>query len=399
MEQWRKNVILLWIAVFIASTIWSMVMPFMPLFLEEELGVVVGVAAWSGLLGAVNSLGGAVTSPVWGALGDRYGRKIMMLRAGFFLTLAYGLMTIVTGPYELLGVRVMIGVLTGFIPTALALVGTTTPQEHVGKALSAVSVASQSGTILGPLFGGLFFDMIGMRPTMLLGAGIVASATLLVLFSVKEQFTPVAKEQSNLLRDMGEVLQNKAFVAVLITTVLMMASQAAMEPVLVPYIKGLLGGDAPNWMAGSIYALPGIAFVIAAPWWANRAEKVGYASTVTIGLAVGAALILPQALVSSGWSMGALRLTAGLALAAVSPGLSALVTLVVPKAQRGRAFGINQSAFSVGAMLGPLMGGAVGDLAGRVYVFPLTAGLLALGACWTWFVLAKRIRQAQSTVE
>lgn len=398
MEQWRKNVVLLWIAVFVASTVWAMIMPFLPLYLEQELGVTTGVSSWAGLMGAMGSAGMAVMAPIWGAMGDRYGRKMMMLRAGFFLSLSYVLMSLVTGPYGLMGVRLMIGMLTGFIPTALALVGTTTPQEHVGKALSAVSVASQAGNITGPLFGGLFADLIGMRPTMLLGAGAVATAALFVLLSVREQFTPVPKEQSNILRDMGQVLKNKAFAAILITTIIMAASQAAMEPILVPYLKGLLGRDAPNWMAGFIYSLPGIAFVVAAPWWASRGEKVGYATTVTIGLAGGALLILPQALVTGGWAMGALRLGAGLALAAVSPGISALITRVVPKAQRGRAFGMNQSAFSVGAMLGPLMGGFVGDLAGAVYVFPLTALLLVAATGWTRTVLNSRVRQAESTV-
>ncbi|MFZ5816588.1 MAG: MFS transporter [Bacillota bacterium] len=395
MEEWRKNVLLLWVAVFIASTTWSMVMPFMPLFLEEELGVAVGVAAWAGLLGAVNSMGMAVTAPLWGALGDRFGRKVMMLRAGLFLALAYLLMSLVTGPYELLGVRVMIGMLTGFIPTATALVGTTTPQAHLGKALATVATASPAGTILGPLFGGLFADLVGMRSTMLLSAVMVAVATLLVLLAVRERFSPAVRPQGSLLGEVGEVLRNRAFAAVLVTTVLLMASLAAMEPVLVPYIKGLLGPGAPNWLAGAIYALPGIGFLLAASWWAARAERAGYVTTVTLGLLLGALLILPQALVSTGWAMGGLRLSAGLALAAVSPGLSALITQVVPRSQRGRAFGLNQSALSLGAMLGPLAGGLVGDGLGPVYVFPLTALTLLAGAGWAWFVLGGRLRRVQ----
>ncbi|MFZ5828128.1 MAG: MFS transporter [Bacillota bacterium] len=397
MDQWRKNVILLWIAIFIASVCWTMVMPFMPVFLENDLGLSVGVMAWAGLLGAVNSGFNALMAPVWGAMGDRFGRKPMMLRAGLALTLAYFLMSLVSDPYQLLGVRVMIGVLTGFIPTAIALVGTTTPQEHVGKALSLVATANQSGAILGPLLGGVLADLIGLRASMVASSALIALATALVLFAVKEQFTPVQRESGNLLTDMGEVLRNPSFAAVLVATVIMMASQAAMEPVLVPYIKELLGDEAPNWMAGAIYSLPGIAFILAAPWWAHRAERLGYTTTVSLGLFLGAAAILPQALVSTGWTMGALRLSAGLALAAVGPGISALITLVVPRSQRGRAFGLNQSAFAIGAMLGPLLGGMVGDWAGTAWVFPVTALLLALGGVWTRFVLDPRIRREPVT--
>ncbi len=369
-------------------------MPFMPIFLEEQLGVVVGVAAWAGLLSSVNSGFNAAMAPVWGALGDRFGRKSMMLRAGFFLTLAYLLMAFVTGPYQLLGVRVMIGMLTGFIPTATALVGTTTPQEHLGKALSLVATASPSGSILGPLLGGVLADLVGLRYTMLVSAGMVGVATFLVLVAVKEQFTPT-QQKVNIIGDMGEMLKNRVFLTVLATTVLMMTAQAVMEPVLVPYIKGLIGPGAPNWLAGAIYSLPGIAFVVAAPWWANLAERVGYTTTVAAGLAIGAALTIPQAFVASGLGMGGFRLAAGLAIAAVTPGIAALITIVVPREQRGRAFGLNQSAFAVGNMLGPLLGGLIGDRVGTVYVFPVAASLLISGAVWVRFVLAPRVKPPQ----
>lgn len=398
MEPWRRNVILLWGALFVASACWTMVMPFMPVFLEQDLGVTVGVVTWAGLLGAVNSGFNALMAPVWGALGDRFGRKPMMLRAGTFLTIAYLSMAIVKSPVQLLGVRVMIGMLTGFIPTAIALVGTTTPQEHVGKALSIVSTGNQAGAIIGPLIGGVLADLIGLRSTMVVSAVLIAAATIFVLVAVKEQFTPAPQKQGkgNLMGEVTEVLRSGPLLAVLITTTIMMASQSAMEPVLVPYIKGILGADAPNWLAGSIYALPGIAFLIAAPWWAGQAERRGYTVTVTLGLMIGAAFIVPQALAGTGLAMGGLRLGAGLALAAVSPGISALITKVVPAAQRGRAFGLNQSAFAIGAMLGPLLGGAVGDSAGTRWVFPATAILLLLGAAWVWYVLGARLRRHQA---
>ncbi|HYG57738.1 MAG TPA: MFS transporter, partial [Symbiobacteriaceae bacterium] len=245
MQQWQKNVYVLWVAVLIASATWSMVMPFMPVFLEKELGVTQGVSAWAGVLGAVNSLGMALMSPVWGAMGDRYGRKMMMMRAGISLVVCYGLLSLVRGPYELLGVRIMIGALTGFIPTATALVGTTTPQEHVGKALALVTTAGPTGTILGPLLGGLLWDLVGMRMSMASGSVALAIATLMVLLFVKEEFTPDRREQANLLADMGEVLHYRGFAVLLVTTTLGMAAMGSMEPVMIPFIKTLVGESAP----------------------------------------------------------------------------------------------------------------------------------------------------------
>lgn len=392
MEQWRKNVYFLWVAILIASACWSMVMPFIPVFLAEELGVTQGVAAWAGVLGAANSLGMVVMAPVWGAVGDRMGRKMMMMRAGFVLTITYLMMSLVTSPQQLLGVRVMIGMLTGFIPTAMALVGTTTPQEHVGRALALVSTAGPTGMILGPMLGGALADLFGIRGTMIVGSLLIGIATTLVLFFVKEQFTPAKREPGgNFWSDMGEVLRHKAFAALVVTTMLSMASIAALEPVLIPFLKELLGAGAPNWQAGALYSLPGIAFIVAASWWARGGERWGYGTTITIGLSLGALMVIPQALAVTHWDFAAFRLSQGVFMASVNPGIAAAVALVVPQALRGRAFGLNQSAVAAGTMIGPLLGGFVGTLLGTRWVFVLSALLLLCAATWTWRVVTPRV--------
>jgi len=393
MQEWRKNVFVLWAAVFIAAASWTMVMPFMPVFLEDDLGVTVGVTVWAGVLGAVNSGFGAISAPIWGALGDRFGRKPMMIRAGLVLGVSYTVMAFVTNPYQLLGVRMMIGALTGFIPTATALVGTTTPREHLGKALSLVATGNQAGAILGPMLGGFLADLVGIRQAMLVSGVLVTLATLVVLFLVRERFERPTEKRSGLFGDMGQVLHSGPLLLVLAAAAILTASMSAMEPVLVPYIKDLLGENQPNWLAGIIYSMPGVAFVIAAPWWAARGERVGYSTTVALGLLGGAIFIVPQALVGSGFAMGGLRLVAGLALAAVSPGIASLITVVVPLDQRGRAFGMQQSAFNVGQMFGPVLGGLVGDRVGIPWVFPVTAALLLVGAACSWFFLRSRERQ------
>lgn len=392
MQQWKKNFYLLWIAVFIAGICWSMVMPFMPVFLQDELGVTQGASAWAGVLAAVNSLGMAIMSPIWGAMGDRYGRKLMMLRAGVALSICYALMALVTGPYSLLGVRLLIGVLTGFIPTATALVGVTTPQEHVGWALALITTAQPTGAILGPLLGGMLADLFGIRITMAASAVFVGLITAMVIMFVKEQFTPVPSEGGNMLADLGAVLRLPTFAALLVSSVLAMAAMSTLDPVLVPYVKQIIGPGAPNSLAGLLVSLPGVAMVVMAPWWAGRARKWGFDRTLFTGLALGAGVVGLQAVAISVWDLGALRLAQGVVTASVSPGIAALIAQTLPQSLRGRAFGLNQSANSLGVVVGPLLGGFIGTWAGARWGFVATAVLFGLGAAWTSLVVAPRVR-------
>ena len=359
MESWQKNVVVLWAAVFIAAAAWTMVMPFMPVFLSDDLGVGAGVTVWAGLLGAVNSGFSALTAPIWGALGDRWGRKAMMIRAGVFLGSAYVLMAFVRNPYELLGVRVMIGALTGFIPTATALVATTTPERHMGRALSVVATGNQAGSILGPMLGGFLADLIGIRNTMALG-GVAGSRRRCWCWRRSGSSSSVRRTSRCTSSATCGRCCGAAAPALLATTVLMMASQAAMEPILIPYIRELLGSGSPNWMAGVIYSVPGIAFVLAAPSWAKLGERWGYVTTVTLGLAGGALLTLPQAIVRSGMAMGLFPAGGG-----SLPGGRHAGPVRTHRSHGASGAAGEARAEPVGVqrrrMLGPLLGGVMGD--------------------------------------
>jgi DHA1 family multidrug resistance protein-like MFS transporter len=242
------------------------------------------------------------------------------------------------------------------------------------------------------MLGGALADLFGIRGTMITGSLLICIATTLVLFFVKEQFTPAKREPGgSFWSDMGEVLRYKAFAALVVTTMLGMASIAALEPVLIPFLKELLGAGAPNWQAGALFSLPGLAFISVASWWARAGERWGYGATITLGLFMGALMVLPQALAVTHWDFAAFRLSQGVFMASINPGIAAAIAMVMPQALRGRAYGLNQSAFAAGNMIGPLMGGFVGTLLGTRWVFVLSALLLLSGAIWTWRVVTPRV--------
>jgi MFS transporter, DHA1 family, multidrug resistance protein len=376
METWKRNLWVLWFGVFFTSASFSMVIPFLPIFLLQ-LHVHQHTEMWSGLLFSSAFFAGAIASPFWGRVADKYGRKPMIIRAGFALFVIYTLMAFVTNPYEILGLRILQGLLSGFIPGAIALIGTNTPSNKVGYALSMVSTASASGGILGPLLGGGIADLVGNRLAFASGGFIVFIATFLIIFWVKEEnFTP-SKERGSVKNDLIVAWRNRPLMLVLLITVVTSLSVMTIEPVLPLYIIKLGGAsDKASFLAGIIFSLPGIASALFAPFWGRWADKVGFHRVLVIGLLGGGIGTLAQVLFTHIWGFSIIRFVYGMFFCAVYPAINGLVVKTTADDFRGRAFGLNQTANQLGGMIGPMIGGFIGGIFPVHYVFVITGILL-----------------------
>jgi MFS transporter, DHA1 family, multidrug resistance protein len=385
MLNWKRNLWVLWIGVFFTAASFSMVIPFLPIFLLQ-IGVHEHTEMWAGLLFSSAFFAGAIASPFWGRMADKYGRKPMIIRAGFVLFAIYTLMAFVTNPYQILVLRILQGLLSGFIPGAIALIGTNTPNNKVGYALSLISTASASGTILGPLLGGGISHLVGNRWAFVTAGMIVFLATLLIIFwVVEENFTP-SKVRGSIKTDFKVALTNRPFVLVLILTVLTSCSVMTIEPVLPLYIVKL-GGTSENasLLAGIVFSLPGIASALFAPFWGKWADKVGFQRVLFIGLLGGGLGTLAQVLFSQIWGFSLMRFVFGIFFCAVYPALNGLVVKSTPEDFRGRAFSLNQTANQIGGMTGPIIGGFLGGVFPVQMVFIVTGILLLIATSMAYW--------------
>ncbi|MFP7300178.1 MFS transporter [Neobacillus niacini] len=376
---WKRNLWVLWIGVFFTSASFSMVIPFLPIFLLQ-IGVHEHTEVWSGLLFSAAFFAGAIASPFWGRVADKYGRKPLLIRAGLALFVVYTLTAFVTNPYQLLGLRIMQGLLSGFIPGAIALVGTNTPSNKVGYALSMISSASASGGIVGPLLGGGIASLVGNRVAFG-SAGIFALiSTLLVIFWVTEEnFTP-SKDKGSIMNDFKMAASNRSLMLVLALTAITSGSIMTIEPVLPLYIVDLGSShEHASLLAGIVFSLPGIASVIFAPMWGRWADKVGFQKVLFIGLMGGGIGTIAQIVFSNIWGFSLTRFIFGIFFCAVFPALNGLVVRSTPKDFRGRAFGLHQTSNQIGGMIGPIIGGILGGIFPVQTVFVVT-GILLLSA-------------------
>lgn len=389
-ESWQRNLWILWIGCFVTAASFSMVIPFLPLFLLQ-LGVTKDTEVWAGLLYSCSFLAGALVSPYWGSLADKYGRKPMIIRSGFSLCVIYILTSFVSNPYELLALRTLQGLLAGYIPGAIALVGTNTPEHRVGYALAAISTATATGGILGPLLGGVIARVLNNRIAFGSAGVLVFFSTLLVVFWVKEDHFVPAKQRSSVLGAVRSAIQNRSLFITLLLTTLVSFSIMTIEPVLPLYIVQL-GGSIKNasFLAGVIFSLSGIASVIFAPRWGIWADRVGFRKILLIGLLGGGIGSLAQIPFHNIWAFSIVRFIYGSFFCAVFPALNGLVVRATKSDFRGRAFGLNQTANQIGNMLGPLVGGVLGATYSVHSVFWVT-GLLLLATTSLAYLAAPRM--------
>lgn len=387
-QRWEKNLIVLWFGTFMAGIAFSLVMPFLSLYIDT-LGKfsTSQLNFYSGLTYASTFLVTAIISPFWGRLADRKGRKIMILRASLGMAFVIGLMGFVTNVYQLIILRLIQGVFSGYISNANALVATETPKDQSGKALGILTTGSVSGTLFGPFVGGVIAAIFGYRITFLITGIILILVFLLSAFFVHETYTPLNTEDVKNSREIFRELKNtKLVIGMLVATFLIQLGNFSISPIISLYVREIMHNNGPITIASGIVAsIPGIATLLAAPRLGTMGDKIGTERILKLGMLFAIAIFIPMAFVANIWQFGSLRFLIGVSNAAMLPAVQTLLAKNTPASATGRIFSYNQSFQALGSVAGPLIGSSISGVWDYNGVFISTAFILFLGFFWVSF--------------
>ncbi|HFQ4324116.1 TPA: multidrug efflux MFS transporter [Enterococcus faecium] len=379
-ETWEQNLFVLWFGTFMAGIGFSLVMPFMSLYIDTLGNYSTSqLNFWSGLTFSSTFLVTTLISPWWGKLADQKGRKLMLLRASLGMAIVISLMGCVTSVYQLVALRLLQGIFSGYISNATALVATGTPKEKSGQVLGTLATGSVTGTLLGPLLGGISASAFGYRPTFFITGIILFFFFLLSLFFVHEKFVPVKKENMVSAKQIFKDLKYPhVVIGMFVTTMIIQASNNSISPIISLYIRQLLHGHGNvTLISGIIASIPGIATLIAAPRFGRLGDKIGSERILAIGLGFAILVYIPMAFVTNVWQLAALRFLIGISDACLLPAVQALITKYSPHQAAGRIFSYNQSFQATGNVVGPMIGSSVSSAFGYRGVF-LSTSLLVL---------------------
>lgn len=392
MEIWKKNLYVCWFGVFATSAGLSQLIPILPLFIQQ-LGVnnIAEIEEWSGIAYGVTFILMAVFSPIWGKAADRYGRKPMLLRASLGMALVLTCMGFVQNVYQLVGLRLLQGTISGYYAAAITLVATQTPKDRSGWALGTLSTGAVAGMLLGPLLGGAVADLFGLRSVFFVIGALLLIAFLAALLYVTENFTPSEKAAPK-FRDIRRMMPHpEVTVAMFATTFMLQLALMSIQPILTVYIAEMSNNtDYLAFLSGMVFAASGLSSVIAAPRLGALADRIGPPKVMVVALLAAGLLFIPQALVRNAWELMALRFLLGIATASLLPSINSMIRQITPDELTGQIYGYNQSAQFIGSFGGAVMGGQIASMFGLKYVFFSTSVLLLLNAAWVYWGVVRK---------
>ncbi|QKJ59517.1 multidrug efflux MFS transporter MdtG [Serratia fonticola] len=391
--NWQRNLFITWLGCFLTGAAFSLIMPFLPLYVEA-LGVTghQSLNMWSGLVFSITFLFSSIASPFWGSLADRRGRKLMLLRSALGMGIVMVLMGMAQNIWQFLALRAVLGLLGGFIPNANALIATQVPRHRSGWALGTLSTGGVSGALIGPLIGGLLADQYGLRPVFFITATVLFICFLLTLFCVREQFTPVQKKDMLHARQVFASLKSpKLILSLFITTMIIQIATGSIAPILTLYVRELAGNISNlAFVSGLIASVPGVAALMSAPRLGKLGDRIGPERILVFMLVISVLLLIPMAFVQTPWQLGVLRFLLGAADGALLPAVQTLLIYNCTNQVAGRIFSYNQSFRDIGNVSGPLLGAAVSASYGFRAVFCMTALVVLFNAFYSWWCLQRR---------
>jgi DHA1 family multidrug resistance protein-like MFS transporter len=375
MNDWKRSFNAIWIAELIAIAGFATSTPIIPMYFKD-LGMTdpSSLNFWTGLTQTSSSLAMALFAPIWGSLADSYGRRLMLLRAMIGGALLLGLMAFATEPWQITVLRTLQGCVTGTLTASI------TPAAELGYRLGLMQMAVYLGNSIGPLFGGVVADTLGLRINFIATGFLLLSAAFIVWRFVREDFKPKPRTGSflkNAVPDFSPLLKTPALGSLLAVVFSVQFAASVVAPMLPLYVMSMTNGTAGvGSMSGFIIAAGSISGALAAAAIGKVSGRFGYSRTLIVCMVGATAFYIPQGFVTTPWQLLWLRLGSGVFLGGTMPSVNALIASFCDRDKQGSTYGLSSSVSNAGAALGPAVGAMLATFAGYPSVFFATGGIL-----------------------
>ncbi|MBN6888135.1 MFS transporter [Cytobacillus horneckiae] len=381
-QQVNRNIRVMWFANFFVSASMTMVLPFISLYIDTfgEFSTSY-VQKWSGWIFAITFVAAFIVSPIWGRIGDLYGRKRVLIISATGMGLCIFLMGFATSVWHLFFLRLFMGVFTGFIPLSQAFIATQTPKSIAGRVLGTLQTGSITGSLLGPLIGGVLADMIGFSSTFSWTSIAIFLSAFLVLFTKEYKITErvkSGKERYSSKEVIQHIFANPVLLTILLLSALIQIAHFSIQPILSLYVSEIHGPENLAFFAGIAFSAAGAGNLLMSKRWGRLGDDHGHAKILIILLFLAGIVYFPGGFVTEMWQLVIIRFALGVTIGGIIPVRIAYIRQEAPIAMQGEVLGYNTSLRFLGNVIGPVMGGIIAGYFGFTAVFVITSLLLIL---------------------
>ncbi|TFV83366.1 MFS transporter [Blastococcus sp. CT_GayMR16] len=378
---WRRTNFLSIMCVFLLTVSFSFTVPFLPLYLQDIDGLSGPDAAlWAGIATGLGGIGSFFGGPLWGALGDRFGRKPMLVRASFAGATGLLLLGLCTSTWQVVVIRGLIGFMAGAPAAAMALIATGTPRSLLSRALGQTQAAMLAGLALGPVFAAVAVGFLGYRNTFIAAGILMYSGSIVSALFIREERVPYVKPAKG-TGALRLALRTPVVWSALVVVLTLSYAAAMIQPVLPPFVVTLLPDGASTtavvgWLFFGISAASAISAVLAG----RLIRRFGLQPVLLVSVLGVAVFLLPAGMSSTVGQLAILVIAMSLFQGSLQTSTVALLPGVVSAAAVSSVFGLYQSVSALSAQLGPAVGGGLAAAFGFEAVFPIAGtALLVLG--------------------
>jgi DHA1 family multidrug resistance protein-like MFS transporter len=358
----------------------TMIIPFLPLLLGE-MGVRehAAISLWTGTIYCSTFLSAAIMAPVWGMVGDRYGQRTNLIRAGIGMGVINIMMAFADAPWMLLMFRFVFGFFSGFINVSFSYLSKTTPRQYLGESLGFLQTGSVSGSIIGPLIGGLLGQIIGFKAIFVVtGAFILCSLLLVIFYLEPDKPEKTEKREAGAFR---EVLLNPGLPVLFFATFIVQLAIFSSNSMMTIFVQSIVGNvDNIAFLSGMVTSITGISTVIGSPLLGRLGDRIGQRKIIPVTMFLIGVFFLCQFWTENIYLLYVWRFLQGLILGSVLPAIQTLIKKRSPDHAAGRAFGMNASSQFLGNLIGPLIGGFISSYWDVSYVIAFAGLVLIVGS-------------------
>ena len=358
--NWKKNLFFIWLSQILSIAGFSSAMPFILIYIRERWGITSEheLGVWMAAFYFFGMLSFCVFTPVWGILADRYGRKIMLLRACYIDAILFPCLMFAPNPVWLIVIRFVISAFTGTVSAAQTLIVTTTPEQHHGFALGTLSTAIWSGNLVGVAAGGLIVHYFGFTVTFLLCGFMYLLAGILSHCFVQDDFQP---PEPGTVQKLGSAWSGISLAVwmVFLLIVLVAIARRFDDPYVALMVEKINGAKDAAFYTGWISAAAALGGIVSGMLLGRLCDMLSAEKVVLPSLLLAGGTMILQAFSGTLLGYGITRFINYSSAAGLESAFLSILSKISPPERRGTLFGLASGIRMAGILFSSLISGTI----------------------------------------